>query len=233
MPATTATVGGQAGSRRNAPGTRRSILAAARDLFASQGYAGTSIADIAGRLGTSKAALYYHFQSKAEILQALLDEPVTAWARLADSATAGQRSAEDLLSAVIDTTAGLHTVAEVIGNDPSAQAAVADLLPRSREVNQAITATLARAAPRSRKHRTGACRLRSSQERHPGPAVSNPRPPDPRGQGRASSRRHPRLGTAAARPGTLPGDLTESCVRPDRLTMNSPTSPQPTRRSRA
>src|SRR5437773_839459 len=29
MPATTATVGGQAGSRRNAPGTRRSILAAA------------------------------------------------------------------------------------------------------------------------------------------------------------------------------------------------------------
>src|SRR5438094_827318 len=109
MPATTAPVPGQAGSRRNAPATRRSILAAARDLFASQGYAGTSIADIAGRLGTSKAALYYHFQSKAEILQALLDEPVTAWARLADSATTGQRSAEDLLSAVIDTTAGLHT----------------------------------------------------------------------------------------------------------------------------
>ncbi len=48
---------------------------------------------------------------------------------------------------MIDTTAGLHTVAEVIGNDPSAQAAVADLLPRSREVNQAITAALARAAP--------------------------------------------------------------------------------------
>ena len=64
---------------------------------------------------------------------------------------------------MIDTTAGLHTVAEVIGNDPSAQAAVADLLPRSREVNQAITATLARAAPRSRKHRTGARRLRAAK----------------------------------------------------------------------
>jgi len=146
-PVTAATAGNQTGSRRNAPGTRRSILAAAQELFASQGYAGTSIADIAGRLGTSKAALYYHFQSKADILQALLEQPVTAWARLADSAAAGQRSAEDLLRAVIDTTAGLHTVAEVIGNDPSAQAATADLLPRSREVNQAITAALARAAP--------------------------------------------------------------------------------------
>jgi TetR/AcrR family transcriptional regulator, regulator of cefoperazone and chloramphenicol sensitivity len=40
--------------------TRRAILAVAQELFAAQGYAGTSVADITGRLGMSKAALYYH-----------------------------------------------------------------------------------------------------------------------------------------------------------------------------
>jgi AcrR family transcriptional regulator len=47
------------------PDTRQRILDIARELFATQGYAGTSIAHIATRLGTTKAALYYHFQSKA------------------------------------------------------------------------------------------------------------------------------------------------------------------------
>jgi AcrR family transcriptional regulator len=44
------------------PGTRARILAIALELFAEQGFAGTSVADIAGRLGTTKAALYYHFR---------------------------------------------------------------------------------------------------------------------------------------------------------------------------
>lgn len=43
-----------------------------------------SVADITGRLGMSKAALYYHFSSKAEILRALLREPVAAYSRLAE-----------------------------------------------------------------------------------------------------------------------------------------------------
>jgi AcrR family transcriptional regulator len=46
------------------------ILAAAVDLFARHGYAGTSIRELADRLGMTKAALYYHFPSK----EALLDE---------------------------------------------------------------------------------------------------------------------------------------------------------------
>jgi AcrR family transcriptional regulator len=44
-------------------GTRERILSVAGELFAQQGYAGTSIVDIAGQLGTSKAAIYYHFAS--------------------------------------------------------------------------------------------------------------------------------------------------------------------------
>ena len=101
----------------------------------------------ASRLGMSKAALYYHFRSKTEILQALLEEPVAAYSQLAASAAAGQLSAGQLLRAVIDTTADLHALVDVIGSDPSARSALQDLLPRSRKVNEAITAALAGPRP--------------------------------------------------------------------------------------
>ena len=139
--------GGQAGGVPDKRGTRRAILAVAQELFAAQGYAGTSVADIANRLGMSKAALYYHFRSKTDILRALLEEPVAAYSRLAGSAAAGQLGAQDLLGAVIDTTADLHALVDVIGNDPSARSALQDLLPRSREINEAITAALAGPRP--------------------------------------------------------------------------------------
>jgi AcrR family transcriptional regulator len=48
--------------------TRDRILDIALELFTEQGYDKTSIRDIAERLGFTKAALYYHFKSKADIL---------------------------------------------------------------------------------------------------------------------------------------------------------------------
>ncbi|MGH3410615.1 MAG: TetR/AcrR family transcriptional regulator, partial [Streptosporangiaceae bacterium] len=80
-------------------GTRERILAIAREQFARQGFTGTSIADIAGELGTTTAALYYHFSSKADILAALLEEPMAAYTRILRSLDSGSPSAEDLLSA--------------------------------------------------------------------------------------------------------------------------------------
>jgi AcrR family transcriptional regulator len=51
--------------------TRERILDIALDLFTSQGYDKTSLRQIAERLGFSKAAIYYHFASKGDILMAL------------------------------------------------------------------------------------------------------------------------------------------------------------------
>lgn len=48
--------------------TRERILDIALELFTEHGYDKTSMRDIAERLGTTKAALYYHFKSKADIL---------------------------------------------------------------------------------------------------------------------------------------------------------------------
>lgn len=53
--------------------TRQQILDASEYLFMERGYAGTSIRDIAQRVGVTKGSLYYHFTSKEEILYALVD----------------------------------------------------------------------------------------------------------------------------------------------------------------
>ena len=51
--------------------TRERILDVALDLFVEQGYDKTSLREIADKMGFSKAALYYHFASKSDILMGL------------------------------------------------------------------------------------------------------------------------------------------------------------------
>ena len=51
--------------------TRQRILDVALDLFTEQGFDATSLRQIAERLGVTKAALYYYFESKDDILLAL------------------------------------------------------------------------------------------------------------------------------------------------------------------
>jgi AcrR family transcriptional regulator len=53
--------------------TRDRILAAALDLFIEQGYDKTSLREVAGQVGVTKAALYYHFASKEEIFRTLVE----------------------------------------------------------------------------------------------------------------------------------------------------------------
>lgn len=53
---------------------RASILAAARCVFARQGYSQTVVDDIAGRAGIAKGTLYLYFKSKEEIFMAALIE---------------------------------------------------------------------------------------------------------------------------------------------------------------
>lgn len=56
---------------RTSGDTRDRILDIALELFTVKGYEKTSLREIAERLGFSKAAIYYHFKSKEDILFAL------------------------------------------------------------------------------------------------------------------------------------------------------------------
>jgi AcrR family transcriptional regulator len=55
-------------------GTRQRIQAIALELFAEQGYEKTSLREIAERLGVTKAALYYHFKSKEDIVRSFTED---------------------------------------------------------------------------------------------------------------------------------------------------------------
>ena len=52
--------------------TKERILETALELFAHSGYLGTSMSDIAARLGITKAALYKHYAGKQEILDRIV-----------------------------------------------------------------------------------------------------------------------------------------------------------------
>jgi AcrR family transcriptional regulator len=59
--------------------TRARIQAVALELFTEQGYEKTSLREVAERLGVTKAALYYHFKSKDEIVTSLVDDRLTSF----------------------------------------------------------------------------------------------------------------------------------------------------------
>jgi len=125
-------------------GTRERILAIAREQFARKGFTGTSIADIAGQLGTTTAALYYHFSSKADILGALLEEPMAAYRRIIETLDSGSPSAEALLSAFIDLAVDSREMAAIVDRDPAVLSMIDERLSRtSREMTDQVLAALA------------------------------------------------------------------------------------------
>jgi AcrR family transcriptional regulator len=72
---------------RHRSDTRARIQQVALELFAEQGYDKTSLREIAERLDVTKAALYYHFKSKEDIVRSLVEDyfgqidALIAWAK--------------------------------------------------------------------------------------------------------------------------------------------------------
>jgi AcrR family transcriptional regulator len=59
---------------RSRTDTRARIQQVAVELFSEHGYEGTSLREIAERLDVTKAALYYHFKSKEDIVASLVED---------------------------------------------------------------------------------------------------------------------------------------------------------------
>ncbi|QIG80485.1 TetR/AcrR family transcriptional regulator [Stakelama tenebrarum] len=60
-------------ARRTPPDRRDSILSAAREIFAANGFAGARMEDVAKRVGISKATLYLQFADKQALFRELID----------------------------------------------------------------------------------------------------------------------------------------------------------------
>jgi AcrR family transcriptional regulator len=91
------------------PDTRERIQAVALELFAEQGYDKTSLREIAERLDVTKAALYYHFKSKEDIVSSLVEDyfgqidELVAWGRALPKTPA---SRAEVLRRYFDIVAG-------------------------------------------------------------------------------------------------------------------------------
>lgn len=61
--------------------TKQRILDAALELFSTQGFEATSIAQIADAVGVRKASLYSHFDSKQDILDCLIESIMEGYSK--------------------------------------------------------------------------------------------------------------------------------------------------------
>ncbi len=84
------------GRKARGAATRERLLAAARRLFGERGYEATSIESVLEASGVARGALYHHFQSKAELFDAVLSEVLIEIARRSAAAAAADGSADPL-----------------------------------------------------------------------------------------------------------------------------------------
>lgn len=90
------------------PSTRLRIQQVALELFTEQGYDATSLREIAERLGFTKAALYYHFKSKDEIITSLIDDRLESLDRLLEWAQDLPRTLESRQEIIRRYASELH-----------------------------------------------------------------------------------------------------------------------------
>ncbi len=81
-------VSGQS-TRRGRPGhDLASVLSVAVQVFNERGYDGTSMSDLASRLGIAKSAIYHHVTGKEELLSLALDRALSGLAGVRDRVSA-------------------------------------------------------------------------------------------------------------------------------------------------
>ena len=98
----------------------RRIARLALARFRVSGFVGTSIADLAGALGISKAAIYYHYRSKDALLHRLVDPLLDAIdACIQDHSTpaAAARTPRQLLGAYLTVLLAHREVVPLVATD--------------------------------------------------------------------------------------------------------------------
>ncbi|WP_411105673.1 TetR/AcrR family transcriptional regulator [Streptomyces sp. cmx-4-9] len=110
------------GPQQRRGNTRQRIQDVALELFAEQGYEKTSLREIAERLDVTKAALYYHFKTKEDIIISLFEDLT--------------RPIDELITWAEEQPPSLETKQEVLRRYSRAMAAGAPLY-RFMQENQA------------------------------------------------------------------------------------------------
>jgi AcrR family transcriptional regulator len=84
---------------------RERILEEAVKLFYERGFSGTTLDDIAGKLGVTKPFIYTHFRSKVELLEAICRPTIEkSLAAIADAAEQPGSASQRLFNGVVNFT---------------------------------------------------------------------------------------------------------------------------------
>lgn len=127
--------------------TREEIKRVAMELFAAQGFAQTSLREIADRLAITKAALYYHFPAKTELLrelvQPLLDDTEALLEALPEE---GHAEPREVFERLFDMVHRHRALFALLFRDVSAFAHL-DLVDRLMEWREQVNRRLLGPAP--------------------------------------------------------------------------------------
>ena len=90
---------------------RKEILDVAEELFVTKGYDKTSTNDILDRIGIARGTLYYHFRSKEDILNAMIERINTSL--IARAQTIASDASIPVIDRFVMTIAGLKVDSEI------------------------------------------------------------------------------------------------------------------------
>jgi AcrR family transcriptional regulator len=125
--------------------TRARIQQVALELFAEQGYDKTSLREIAERLDVTKAALYYHFKSKEDIVRSLVEDhygqldALVSWAR---SQPRSPRTRGEILSRYVAIVAEGDEVFRMLHQNQAAMNSLATAKGRGELFRERLTALI-------------------------------------------------------------------------------------------
>ena len=126
--------------------TRQRIIDTATELFTERGYAGTSVRDIAERLGMTKGSLYYHFSSKEDLLYALMSPLIDALAGFIAAAQGAGSVSADVVCGLVDLLDAHAAMLRSLTTDPAVARAKLDVLSRFNELERVLSGSMDAAA---------------------------------------------------------------------------------------
>jgi AcrR family transcriptional regulator len=101
--------------------TKARIVREALRLFLDRGYDRASVSDVARAVGITKPAIYHHFGSKDEILQAVLSLFFDEMGRWSEERLRSRRTLRELLEAIFGSIGVFQQVADVLLGEPQGE----------------------------------------------------------------------------------------------------------------
>ena len=122
--------------------TRERIEQVALELFTTQGVGQTTLQEIADRLGLTKTALYYHFDSKSELVRSVVGRAVAELTAFLNEVEHDPDDPRAILEGFFDLCYAHRDVLRALIFDPTAMAHLdhTDFLPRPTQQAQQLLA---------------------------------------------------------------------------------------------